>query len=66
MNVLIVASVPPELQKEFLQHVRNFDTTHAGCHFKIAVNAPDMPLSAMIETLRLDPELSTIEILERL
>lgn len=65
MIVFVAANVPPELQKEFMQHVRNFDTAHPGCHFKIAVNAPDMPLSAMIETLRLDPELASLKIFPR-
>jgi hypothetical protein len=61
LTVFIVANVPPELLKEFMQHVRNFDAAHPGCHFKIVANAPDMPMSAMIETLRLDPELASLQ-----
>jgi hypothetical protein len=56
MSIMLLASVPPELQQAFLQHVRDFDAAHPGCHFKIAVDAPDVPLASMIEMLgRIEP-----------
>jgi hypothetical protein len=30
-----MANVPDDLVKEWLQHLRDFDIAHPGCHFKI-------------------------------
>ena len=65
MKVFLIAHLPHELMKPFLQHVRDFDTAHPGCHFEIGGEAPDMPLADMVEALRLDPKLSFTEIFER-
>jgi hypothetical protein len=65
MKVFLTAHLPAELTKAFMQHVRDFDTAHPGCHFEIGADAPEMPLADMIEALRLDPKLSFTEIFER-
>jgi hypothetical protein len=36
-----------------------------GCHFEIGVDAPDEPLAAMVERLRIDPALTFTKIFER-
>jgi hypothetical protein len=66
MQTFLIAHLPPELTKAFLQHVRDFDTAHPGCHFEIGGDAPpDMSLSEMIEMMRIDPKLTFTELFKR-
>ncbi len=39
MKVFIRATIPPELQQKWLQHVRDFDAANPGCHFEVMVDA---------------------------
>ena len=55
MKVMILADVPDDLGHALMQHLRDFDTAHPGCHFKIAVNAPDMSLGEMQALLNVNP-----------
>lgn len=59
------AEVPPELIHEWLQHLRNFDTAHPGCHFEVLTDAPDMTLSEMIEAVQVNPAMTFTTIFER-
>lgn len=52
-----VAHVPPELRKAWLQHLRDFDIAHPGCHFEVSIWAPEDSVEEMIDTLSLDPDL---------
>jgi hypothetical protein len=54
-NVFIRATVPDQLLKEWVQHLRDFDIAHEGCHFEIMIDGPDMPIMRMIETLQVNP-----------
>ena len=65
LKVFITAHVPPELQRAFLQHVRDFDTAHPGCHFEIGIDGPDIQLAEAVEQLRIDPALTFATIFER-
>jgi len=65
MKIFTVAHVPAELQKAWLQHLRDFDTAHPGCHFEVMADAPDMPMSEIIETLQLNPGLDFQAIFKR-
>ena len=65
MKIFTVAHVPTELQKAWLQHLRDFDTAHPGCHFEVMADAPDMPMSEIIETLQLNPGLDFQAIFKR-
>lgn len=65
VKIFTTAHLPPDLVNAWLQHLRDFDTAHPGCHFEVAVEAPEMPLAAMVEALRLDPELTFSELIAR-
>lgn len=65
MNVKIftVAHVPEDLQQAWLQHLRNFDTAHPGCHFEVGMEGgPDLTMPEMIERLTIEPALTFTEI----
>jgi hypothetical protein len=64
-KVFITAHIPPELEKAWLQHVRDFDVAHEGCHFDIAMDAPEMSLKEMINKLQVDPALNFTQLFER-
>jgi len=42
-KIATVAHVPPELVKAWLQHLRNFDVAHPGCHFQTMVDIDEVP-----------------------
>jgi len=64
MKIYTVAHVTPELAREWLQHLRDFDTAHPGCHFEILAEAPAVPLADAIDMLRIDPNLNITDILK--
>jgi hypothetical protein len=66
-KAFIIAHLPPELQQEWLQHVRDFDTAHPGCHFEIGVDLPPdaPPIAEAVDMLRVDPALTFTKIYER-
>jgi hypothetical protein len=64
-KTFIIAHIPPELEKAFMQHVRDFDVAHPGCHFEIGLEAPNASLADAIEILRVEPGLTFTEIFER-
>jgi hypothetical protein len=35
VKIFTVAHLPPELRQVWLQHLRDFDTAHPGCHFEV-------------------------------
>jgi len=65
MKVFIRAHIPPELQQKWLQHVRDFDVANPGCHFEVMADAPDEPISEMLERLQVEPKLTFTKIFER-
>jgi hypothetical protein len=64
-KVFTVAHVPNELRQAWLQHLRDFDTAHPGCHFEVMADAPDASVAEMVELLRVEPGLTFQEIIER-
>ncbi len=38
--VCVEAHLPEYLIAKFLQHIRDFDTQHPGCHFQIVILSP--------------------------
>lgn len=66
MKVFIIADVPDALGNAWLQHVREFDQAHPGCHFQVLADAPDLSTEQMVEALRVDPELTFTEIIRRI
>jgi len=63
--ILTRAKVPAELARAWLQHLRNFDTAHSGCHFEVLADAGDLPLGTVVEMVRLNPALTFTQVMER-
>ena len=65
-KIFTVAHVPTELEQAWLQHLRDFDVAHPGCHFEVALEPPpDVPIADMVEMLRINPSLTFTKIFER-
>jgi hypothetical protein len=64
-KTFIIAYVPEGLEKAFVQHVRDFDVAHPGCHFEIGLESPDVSLAEAVEILRVKPGLTFSEIFKR-
>lgn len=64
-QTFVRAHVPAALFQAFMQHIRDFDVAHPGCHFEIAADAPDKPLAEIVEMLRVEPALTFTEIFDR-
>jgi pentose-5-phosphate-3-epimerase len=65
MKIFTRATVPDELGQTWLQHLRDFDTAHPGCHFEVVADAPDLSVREVVEMMRVEPELSFQEIFDR-
>lgn len=65
IKIFTVAHVPEELAQAWLQHLRDFDTAHPGCHFEVAADAPEMPMAKVIEMLQINPSLDFQAVFER-
>jgi hypothetical protein len=65
VKVFTIAHLPEEFVQPWLQHLRDFDTAHPGCHFEVAHDAPDMSLQEMMQRLTVSPELTFTEIFMR-
>ena len=65
LTIFLIAQVPTELGHAWLQHLRDFDTTHAGCHFSIQAEAPTMSIAEIAEMLRVKPEFKFQDIFKR-
>lgn len=64
-KIFTVAHLMPGLEQAWLQHLRDFDVAHPGCHFEVAADAPDKTLAEMVELLRVNPELTFQQIMRR-
>lgn len=66
VKIFTIADVPVEIADEWLQHLRDFDTAHPGCHFKVVGDAPDMSVTEMINALmKIEPPLPVRAVYER-
>lgn len=63
--VQILGDVPSEVVRDFLQHIRDFDARHAGCHFKMSVvtntSETAQELAAVLQSL--DPPFTDISVI---
>ena len=59
------ATMPPELQQAWLQHLRDFDTANPGCHFEAGVDGPDTSFADMIRQLQIEPGLTFSKLFAR-
>jgi hypothetical protein len=64
VTIFFRAHLPRDLLKSFIQHVRDFDVAHPGCHFEIMADDCGLNLQQMIEALRINPKLSFMEIIK--
>lgn len=65
-KIFTIAHIPEELVQQWLQHLRNFDVAHPGCHFEIAIDTPpQMSVQEMTQMLVVEPGLTFADIFER-
>lgn len=62
VKVSTIATLPDELAHAWLQHLRDFDVAHPGCHFEVVADAPDKTITQMVEMLRIEPGLNSLAI----
>ena len=65
VKIYTFATVPDDLAHAWLQHLRDFDTTHPGCHFEVIADMHNLSTAEVVETLRIHPELSIMDVLKR-
>lgn len=64
VKIFTRAHVPEDLANAWLQHLRNFDVAHPGCHFEVAVDNGTSVVDA-VEMMRIEPALTFSRIFER-
>jgi hypothetical protein len=65
-KIFTIAHLPPQLEQKWLQHLRDFDTKHPGCHFEVAIEPPpDVTVGEMVQMLKVEPGLTFTKIFER-
>jgi len=65
-KVFTIATMPQELAQAWLQHLRDFDVAHPGCHFEVGVEPPpDVTIAEAVEALQVDPALTFTQVFER-
>jgi len=65
VTIFTRAIVPQELQQKWLQHLRDFDVANPGCHFEVMIDAPDASFVEVMESMRVEPELTLTEYFRR-
>lgn len=51
------AIVPDELQQAWLQHLRDFDAAHAGCHFEVVLEGEGKTIGDIMRVVDIHPAL---------
>lgn len=64
-KIFTLAHLTPELEQQWLQHLRDFDTAHPGCHFEVCVEGPEVEFADALKLLRVEPGLSFSKIYHR-
>ena len=65
MIIATVAHMPDELGQAWLQHLRDFDAQHPGCHFNVLGDTPDKSIAEVVKMLEVNPALTLIDIIGR-
>jgi hypothetical protein len=63
--IFIRAHIPGELEQTLLQYLRDFDVANPGCHFEVMIDDSSVSMEEAISRLRVDPELSFVQIFKR-
>jgi len=59
MKIYTRATVPDELAQAWLQHMRDFDTAHPGCHFEIVTESDTKSVADIVRDINIHPALDT-------
>jgi hypothetical protein len=65
ITVFTRATVPAELAQEWLQHLRDFDVAHNGCHFEVMADTPEMTVVNMVAMMKVEPGLTFSKVFDR-
>lgn len=68
IKLCILADIPEDadVHHSLLQHIRNFDVAHPGCHFEITEHLPNISLQEAIDILRrVNPELKYFNVITK-
>jgi hypothetical protein len=65
IKLFVIAHISEGLEQPWFQHLRDFDMAHPGCHFEVCADAPDKPLSEIIEMMQINPGLDFAAVFER-
>jgi hypothetical protein len=66
MKIIAQCEIPDELAQAWLQHLRDFDAAHRGCKFEVMMQTGrTVPVREMVETLKVEPELTIEEVFLR-
>ena len=65
VRIVTIANVPDDLAQAWLQHLRDFDVAHPGCHFEVMADAPEMSVADMLRAVQVTPGLTFQQIIER-
>lgn len=65
MKIFTIADVPTDLAQAWLQHLRDFDTAHPGCHFQVFADAPDVSNEDVVKMMVVNPDLTFQALFER-
>lgn len=57
-KIFTVAHVHDNLAQAWLQHLRDFDTKHPGCHFEVFTEPPNASMADVIKLLQVEPGLT--------
>jgi len=57
VKIHTIADVPVDVADAWLQHLRDFDTAHPGCHFQVFALAPEMTIEEVRHMMDIDPPL---------
>ena len=57
-KIFTVAHVTDNLAQAWLQHLRDFDTAHPGCHFEVFADTPDASMADVVRLLQVEPGLT--------
>jgi len=57
-KIFTVAHVKPDLAQAWLQHLRDFDTAHPGCHFEVFADTPNIEMAEVVRLLQVKPGLT--------
>lgn len=65
MKIITCASVPDGLVQAWLQHLRNFDAAHPGCHFEVLVHCDDMTTAEVVQAMQTSPPFDSVTVIEK-